>query len=119
AFMVRPFQDWSLQAEGLVTVKGAKHGDATIRLTYLEFPVLARVDLTHARGQRVHLFSGPAFGFNFDAASSDGTTSTDVGDEIEGVDLSWVLGGGVTLRGGLILDARYTVGLRNIRSDLA
>jgi hypothetical protein len=114
-----------LQAEGLYALKGAKltfQGiGSTLALDYLEVPLLARWRLT---GGHRRLFAAggiaPALRLRARALTtfSGSTEALDVADQVERLDLGAVAGGGVEI-GSLILDARYTLGLRNVDTAAA
>jgi hypothetical protein len=121
----------SFQTEGLFTEKGVKFdsipvdvdsfGTVTIRVRYIEVPLLARVDFGGPRATtRVFAVGGAAPAFKLSArakAKFGGDEDTrDIGDAIEPVDVGLVGGLGVEF-GRVLIEARYTHGLLNINTD--
>ncbi len=123
-FLTLPLGSWlAVQAEGLYTMKGAKVSvsgiDSTLQIDYLEVPLLARVRL--GSGHRHYYVAGgvaPAFRVRARAATtfSTSTEELDVSDQVERFDLGVAAGGGMQA-GALVIDARYTFGLRDIDTD--
>lgn len=106
------------QIEALFSMRGAKEQigsvDTTVRLNYLDIPVLARFGNTSTDGTHFHAFTGPQIGLNLSAkVKEDGGQSVDLKDEVKGTDFAWVFGAGVE-RNKWNLDARFTLGLSNI-----
>lgn len=126
----------SFQAEALFTEKGVKFdsvpfevdssgsvifGSVTIRVRYIEVPLLARVDFAApGSNPRVFAVGGAAPAFKLSARSSaefEGEEDTrDIGDDVESVDVGLVGGFGVEF-GRALIEARYTHGLLNINTD--
>lgn len=107
-----------VQVEALFSQRGAKEQigsvDTTVRMNYLDIPVLARFGKTNMDGMHFHAFTGPQIGLNLSAkVKEDGGQSFDLKDEVKGTDFAWVLGAGVE-RNRWNLDARFTLGLSNI-----
>jgi len=113
----------ALQVEGLASQRGTKTNfgsgaETTYRLTYIDVPVLARFGNTTTNGTHFHVFTGPQFSFLMSAKeSTDGVSgSIDLKDELTSSDIGWTVGAGVE-QGSLSLDARYTLGLKNINGS--
>ena len=121
----------SFQTEGLFTEKGVKFdsvpvdedrfGTVTIRVRYIEVPLLARVDFGGPRSTtRVFVVGGAAPAFKLSArakAKFGGDEDTrDIGDDVEPVDVGLVGGLGVEV-GRALIEARYTHGVLNINVD--
>ena len=108
-----------IQIEALVHQKGSKEvlrrGDR-MKLTYLDVPVLMHVDLLQRDPSAVFITFGPSFAFNLDATYEDEGVTEDIGDDIEKFDLGLNLGVGVEA-GSLVVEARYTWGLRKVFED--
>jgi hypothetical protein len=102
----------AFQGEALVWVKGAEFDSEKLRLTYLEVPLLARINLRQPIDHPVHLLTGPALAFKLDASATFDGVSVDVGGDFENFDVGWVLGGGVDFD-SFVIDARYVWGLLN------
>lgn len=115
-----------LQVEALYTQKGAKFTDdefdfeETIRLDYIEIPVLANVTATSTDRMSVHVLAGPSFAFNVNAKAKsefEGVEEEeDIDDEVKAADVGFIIGAAVRT-GQLIFDARYNFGLMNILED--
>lgn len=124
-----------LEIDALYSRKGFRsHGPVStfaFSASYLEIPLLFRLDLTPDARLRPFLVAGPAFGAQLDCngvtTSSTGTFSVNCPDlvsrsgiAVKKTDLSAVLGGGVAFPVGavqLTLAARYTVGFLNVIGD--
>jgi len=113
----------SIQPEALFSMKGDREEDAgvtgTVKIDYLEVPVLAKLSLAKASPAKPSLFVGPSMGFNLSAKSEvDGAGApmdgeTDIKDYTKSVDFGVVFGGGLEYN-NFGLDLRYTLGLSNI-----
>ena len=98
-----------IQIEALFHQKGARNllrRDDTLRLTYIEVPVLLHVDLYQRDPRAVYVIAGVAPSFAVQASYESDGEKEDVKDDIEDVDVGLVVGAGVELR-RLTLDARY------------
>jgi len=109
----------------LVNGSGTQVGTAkgTFALDYLEIPVLARVALPIHGPVRPSLLVGPAFAFKLKSRYSLAPALMSSGDLdfVTSTDVGLVMGAGVGLhRGtrGVLLDARYTLGLTNVWGTL-
>ena len=120
-FVRMPIASWlAVQAEGLYAEKGARIEEsgvtAKLILNYVEVPVLARVRL----GRVFYATAGPSMAFLVQAKVrtrfSGATEDIDVSDEVQSFDFGLAMGGGVEL-GRLIVDGRYTLGLRDTDKD--
>ena len=114
-------QSIALQPEVLYSQQGAKLEDgsdeATIKLDYLQVPVLARFRLGMSPSAPVHALFGPSFGFRTNAEVDVNGETIDDNDEFEDETESFDIGlvAGVAVNAGpAVVDARYTWGLRNI-----
>jgi hypothetical protein len=125
AFMTVPLASWfGLQPEALYSVKGPrlKIGAVESRLLidYLEVPLLGR--FTRRRDQRIgyYFIGGPSLGVRLRARSrtdfGGAVEDVDLSDEVERFDLGVVAGGGFEI-GVVVIDGRYTHGLRDIDQD--
>jgi Outer membrane protein beta-barrel domain len=126
-----------LRPELLYTMKGAKatgSDAATVKLDYVEAPVLVQWDVPTTSAVRPHLYAGPGFGFRTKcevSASSGGATDSASCDDInrqadaelidfKSFDFGLLVGGGVGFALGrqtLTVGARYELGLTKIASD--
>lgn len=111
----------AIQAEGLFNQKGARVDDdglvTTLKLDYIEVPVLVKYAVTHGGARSIHVFGGPSVAFKVRSratASFGGTTvDTDEDENIEKVDVGVAAGAGVDF-GKWSIDGRYTFGLSNL-----
>jgi hypothetical protein len=104
-----------VQIEALVHQKGGQdvlRRDDRLRLTYLEIPVLLHADVLQRGRSAVFVTFGPSFGFNLDASYEDEGVTEDIGRDIRTFDPGLNLGAGVEA-GPLVVEARYTWGLRS------
>lgn len=124
-FATLPLASWlDLQPEALYAMKGARLDldgvKSTLALDYLDVPVLARIIKRGSGARRYYVAGGPSFGFRLRARSRvDFGTSTediDVADNIERADLGVAFGGGLEA-GALVIDGRYTLGLKDVDKD--
>lgn len=67
----------SFQPEVLYTRKGFKNDGITVKLDYLEIPVLARLRLGEGQQLQPHIYLGPFVGFNINAESEGREVSLD------------------------------------------
>jgi hypothetical protein len=112
----------SIQAEALVSIRGARldvdsNDDETLRLTYLDVPVL--VKLTAPSGgddKALYVIGGPYIGFNLQAKVREGDEDRDIADRVTGTDFGVMVGAGLQGRRWLV-EGRYSAGLKNIATD--
>ncbi|MBV9494091.1 MAG: PorT family protein [Acidobacteria bacterium] len=116
---------WSLQPELTYSMKGAKgSGDGatiTLKLSYLELPLLVRYDLPTQSGVHPFLLAGPALALKLtcDIEGTDGTITVsgscgNVSGDVESedaktFDFGAMFGGGLAFKH---LDHLFTLGLR-------
>jgi hypothetical protein len=124
-FVVWPVNTvFGVQTEALYSQKGAKIEEdgatGTLKLDFLEVPVLARFSSPASNGASFHVFGGPSFGFRLRARSESefegDSESEDISDDVERFDLGLVAGAGVEM-GRLVVDGRYTWGMTNLNKD--
>ena len=122
AFVTWPMLSWlQLQPEVLYSSKGGKVDepgiDARVVLDYVDIPLLARFSPGAFGTTRFYVVGGPAFAVRVRARTrtvfSGSTEDMDISEDVERTDLGIVIGGGFD-RGRLVLDARYTYGLRDV-----
>ena len=118
---------FSIQPEFLYTQKGTKfEGDddfgsfkATLHVDMIQIPVLGKVKVD-AGEVRPFVVFGPGFGFvtrGKQKAEFDGATEEeDFKDDIQSVEVSLIIGGGVQFGKGSV-EARYDHGLRNLNKE--
>jgi hypothetical protein len=109
---------FSFQPEVLFSAQGSKVSegefDATIKLNYINVPLLANIALSGGENP-VSLLVGPQIGFLTSAKIEGEGEEEDLKDETESTDFGIVAGIAVQIR-KFVIDARYTHGLRNINS---
>jgi hypothetical protein len=114
-----------IQAEGLFSMKGSEFNaedlgfedDSSFSLSYLEIPVLARVNFP-VSPVTVRVLAGPTFAFNVNESVKVGEIELD-GDEVplKAFEMGFALGGAVEIRSKFVVDARYTWGLTDINDS--
>jgi Outer membrane protein beta-barrel domain len=109
---------FSFQPEILFTQKGAETSDTAVgesvslKLDYIEFPLLVKANFQTTGNVRPFAVFGPGIGFRTAAHIDD----DDIEDETGSTDFSLIFGGGVTI-GHAIVEARYDIGLSDIATD--
>ena len=108
-------ESFSLQPELLYSSQGAKssfsdEGDLTIKLDYLNIPIMAKYYVTEG----LSIEAGPQVGFLLSAKAEFDSDSEDIKDELNSVDFGLNFGLGYKLDSGLNFGARYNLGLSNI-----
>jgi Outer membrane protein beta-barrel domain len=105
-----------VDVEGLFTTKGTKYdfdGENKIKLTYLEVPVLARVNVWRGGGTTGYVSGGPSFAFKLKEVQEDAGEETPRDNDTKKYDVGFAFGGGVSF-GRWIVDARYILGVIDI-----
>lgn len=125
---------FAIQPELLYTMKGAKFNDgtfeATLKMNYVEIPVLARFDFASSGGVKPFFYVGPAISFKLScdvSASFQGATSTSDCDQasegeanVKSVDYGAIVGAGLAfdVSGRMFtLGARYDHSLSKVSED--
>jgi outer membrane protein with beta-barrel domain len=114
----------AIQPEGLYTQKGAKADDfgvsVTIKIDYVEVPVLVTYRIAGGTERSFHLFGGPSVAFKTRSSSSasfgGSTIEADNDEDIETIDYGVVFGAGMDI-GRFTIDGRFTLGLANINKE--
>jgi hypothetical protein len=104
--------------EVLVSQRGAKNEITgnTMRLAYLDIPLLVKIGNTATNDVHVHAFTGLTPGFLLKTDTTNGAgLASDFGADAKKFDLGWVIGAGVEQH-AWSFDARYTFGLVTINS---
>ncbi len=113
-----------------------EEGSATVSLSYVEIPVLVRLDLPFGQRVRPYIAGGPVFGWRVDcsitAHAQSGTTEQDCDDLLGGqerleaklrsYERGIMAGAGLAIEvlrglGAITLDARYAWGLTRLSDD--
>ncbi len=106
-----------LQGEVLYDQKGAKvdvTGGETMTLGYIEGNLLAKYNIPMEGDIKPAIFAGPSLGILMSASYG----SEDIKSDLESLDYGVIFGAGVTIPAGdgsVLIDARYNLGLANIR----
>jgi hypothetical protein len=119
---------FALQPELYYSMKGDKEdgfvgeipATRTIKLSYLEVPVLAKVNLPTQSKVKPALFAGPSLGIKLGSKvkiEAGGQSQEATLEDIKSIDLGLVVGIGIDFKmtnGTICLDGRYTMGLSSI-----
>ena len=108
-----------LQIEALLVQKGARNllrVDDSMKLTYLEIPLLIHLDVVRRDPHAVYIVAGPSVAFNVQASYEDEGTKESIREDIQKTDVSLQVGAGVEHR-NLFVEARYYWGLRRVFQD--
>ena len=113
----------TIQPEGLFSQKGGTAEiddiEASIRLTYLEVPVLAKYAVWTGGGRSFSLFGGPSMAFNLSSDTSATVggeeIDVDIDEDVETFDFGIAAGLEYAI-GRFSIDARYTFGLTNLNA---
>lgn len=117
---------FAIQPELLFTMKGAKMEVAgykeTVKVNYLEIPVLAKLSIPTPGNVKPSLFVGPSLAIKLSAKAEweeDGESGEeDISEEVKSTDFGLVFGAGIDFglgQGKLTVDARYTLGLTKVQ----
>jgi hypothetical protein len=102
-----------------VKLSEAAGGTLSVRLRYLEFPMLVRYDVP-AGARTVYFLFGPTFGVKAGTsavfAGQSQTTDQNIDSSIRSFDAGLAFGGGITY-GRYLFEGRYTQGLRDAGAD--
>jgi len=122
-------RNFGVRLETLYFMKGASAdldtlgvtASATVKLDYVEFPLLAVAHLPVSEKTRIDIFGGPTFAFNTSAkaeASVGGFSgSADIGDGVKSFDFGLTFGAGINIDAGsaiIGIEGRYGFGLDSI-----
>ncbi|MBD2700903.1 PorT family protein [Spirosoma sp. BT702] len=132
--MYSSLNHFGLSADFLYSQRGTDYNDGRIkfkqRVNYLEIPVLARYFLTLEGNFRPNVFIGPSLAIKLNAKRLDGeylsgtgpAINSDNGSDFNDLDLGaaggFQLNWGTGNRQHFLIDARYTLGLSNVQSNL-
>jgi hypothetical protein len=97
-----------LQPEVMYSAQGAKNGDYKFKVNYVNIPVLVRYNVNDL----LSFHAGPQFGIL--TSAKEGTTETDVKDQVKGSDMGVAAGVGIDLPMKLNFSFRFIQGLSNI-----
>jgi hypothetical protein len=126
AYVRFPLSNWfSFQPEALYVMKGVKLTEAagggtfSIRLHYLDAPLLLHLRIRPTQRMPGYIFGGANFGMKLgNSATLDGpggASSVDVNPALKNLDLGVAFGGGIE-RGRYFVEGRFTAGGTDIGS---
>lgn len=126
-------EEFGFRVEGLWVQKGATadidYGtpigvvETTLKLDYIEFPILFVLNLAAGESLGFNLFAGPTLGFNIGADSeAEGFDSVDIKDDVESFEFGAAIGAGIAkeMASGksIGLDVRYSLGATSVFKDV-
>jgi len=110
----------SIQPEFLYTMKGASDTyngyKVTVKLNYVEIPVLLRVNIPTESNVKPFLVAGPGIGFKVSSKSEVNSHEEDI-EDVKGTDFGFIFGGGIGFPVGsymMSVAARYELGLTSV-----
>lgn len=107
---------FALQPEIIYSQKGAKSGDTSLKLDYINVPVL--VQYMFDNGFRMQ--AGPQLGFMMNAEAINNNSTVNLEENYKSVDLGLSIGGSyLSSTSGFGIDARYNHGLSDISENSA
>jgi len=103
---------FAVQPELVYSMQGGKLNSTTLKLNYLNVPVLAQ----YMTNDGFRLETGPQIGFLTSAKSKTGNVEIDQDDNFSAIDFSWAFGASYLIprSDGLGLDFRYNLGISNV-----
>jgi len=123
---IDPLGPLGFQIEGLFIQKGTKvdsidglSPETNFNLSYIDVPVLVKLQLATPAPATPSFYLGPVFGFNLKAEQESGDETEDV-EDIKGFDVAFAVGIDLALGAAgtkFIIDLRYMRGLTNISDD--
>lgn len=115
-YAVYMFQDrFGFQPEFVISGEGTKDkdDDYTIALTYINIPLLLRMNVI----DKLSIHTGPQIGFLVSAKQKYDGNTDDIKDGMKGVGLGWGLGAAYELPKNFNVGLRYNFGLSRIDDD--
>ncbi|NBC67264.1 MAG: outer membrane beta-barrel protein [Bacteroidetes bacterium] len=106
-----PFIPISIQPEVLYSQKGAEINGVEVNLSYIEIPVLARINLASKVLLTPHIYAGPSIGFKLNYKEEPPPADDEI--QINNTDYGLVFGGGFDVR-KINLGFRFSIGLNEI-----
>ncbi len=120
-------KSFGVRLEGLYNMKGASDSesgvDATIKLDYIEFPILLVGQMPASETVTLSAFAGPTLGFNINSeveVSYLGVSGSADIEDVAGFEFGLAFGAGADFDMGswsIVFDARYALGLTTIDSS--
>jgi hypothetical protein len=116
AFTLIKFSKIGIQPEIVFSRQGssisATGTSADWQYDYLNIPVILKLYTVAG----INIQVGPQFGFLSSATQTLGGSTTDIKNNLKGSDISLAMGLGIDLPFGLLIDARYNLGLTDINN---
>ena len=103
-----------VQAEALLSSQGVDLDGDKLNLTYLNVPVMARLNLVAGK---LGILAGPQFGYLLSASVDGLPDGIDEKDIYKDLDVSWVIGAEVDIALGFLAGARYYQSFSSIGED--
>ena len=107
----RGFIKYAILAELFYSQQGAKSQDETIKLSYINLPVVVQ---RYIASSGFYLETGPQIGFLISAKDKIGGSSLDVKTYYKKTDFSLLVGLGYKFNNGLGINTRYTLGIGSV-----
>jgi hypothetical protein len=107
-----------VRVEVLISQRGAKNeaNANTMRLAYLDVPLMVRVGPTTTNETHFHAFTGLTPGFLLKTSTTTGgALAGGISTDVKSFDLGWVIGVAVEQHAWSV-DGRYTLGLVNVNN---
>lgn len=101
----------SIQPEVLYSQKGAGINGVEVKLSYIEIPVLVRINLASMGSLSPHLYAGPYIGFKLTYKEEPQPSDAEI--QVNNTDYGLVFGGGLDIR-KINLGVRYSLGFNEI-----
>ncbi|MGH1364394.1 MAG: porin family protein [Calditrichia bacterium] len=121
---IDPLGPLGFQIEGLFIQKGASadsdSGEASLNFSYIDVPVLVKLQLATPAPATPSFYLGPVFGFNLKAEGEFEGETEDLKEDVKGLDVAFAVGIDLALGAAgtkFIIDLRYMRGLSNINDD--
>lgn len=106
-------RQFAVQPELYFSGQGGKNSSTTLKLDYLNIPLL----LQYMTGGGFRLQTGPQLGLLLSAQTKTGDIKENVKSSINSTDFSWAFGAGYQFPGsGAGIDARYNLGVSDVSS---
>jgi Outer membrane protein beta-barrel domain len=106
---------FAVQPELVYSMQGGKRDNTTLRLNYINVPVLAQ----YMTNDGFRLQTGPQVGFLTSSKTKTGNVEINQDNNFSAIDFSWAFGASYLLPSadGLGFDLRYNVGISNISDN--
>lgn len=104
---------FGLQPEIVFSSQGAEEDDLSVRLNYINIPIM--VDITLAEG--FSLQGGPQIGVNLSGEFEFDGETADI-DDVQTLDLGMGAGAQFKMENGLFFQARYVIGFSDVIEDV-